>query len=52
MAAHMRDDGEVWIVYCSGDFVAILDNERDAENMCLMLGEFYTWQRFVAAKSN
>ncbi|MEH6739010.1 MAG: hypothetical protein V7695_10775 [Sulfitobacter sp.] len=48
MAAHNRDDDEVWIVYAFGEFVALLDSERDAESMCSMLGSGHTWKHFIA----
>ncbi len=47
MSAHNHDDVEVWIVYDSGDFVAVLNNEEDAKGMCSMLGEWHTYKRFA-----
>ena len=47
MTVHNQDDDEVWIVYNSGDFVAIVASESDAENICIMLGEWWTWKHFV-----
>lgn len=47
MAAHSRDDDDIWIVYDSREFVAMFNNEHDAEMMCSWMGEFHTWKRFT-----
>lgn len=43
---HMLDDDEVWIVYKSGDFVALVETEQEAENICSMMSEWWTWKKF------
>lgn len=46
--AHTSNYDEVWIVYQSGDFVALVGSERDAEDICSMMGQWWTWRKFIA----
>lgn len=46
--AHTSDQDEVWIVYNSSDFAAIVASEKEAEDICIMMGEFWTWKKLTA----